>query len=57
MTIGDAAVSDFHANIIINKGNASASDILSLINCVKVKVKEQTGFELEPEVIPVGDWR
>ncbi len=57
LSIGDAAVSDFHANIIINKGNARASDILKLMNLVQDKVKEQTGFELEPEVIPVGDWR
>jgi len=57
ITIGEAAVSDFHANIIINKGNAKASDILELINLVHDKVKEKTGLDLEPEVIPVGDWR
>ena len=56
-SIGGAAVSDFHANIIINKGNATASDIQELINFVKDKVKKQTGFDLEPEVLPVGDWR
>ena len=57
LKIGKAAVSDFHANIIINEGGASASDILELINLVKDKVKNQTGYDLEPEVIPVGDWR
>lgn len=56
-SVGNAAVSDFHANIIINKGNARSSDILSLINLIQKKVKENTGFKLEPEVIPVGDWR
>jgi UDP-N-acetylmuramate dehydrogenase len=55
--IGKAAVSDFHANIIINEGDARASDILELINFVRKNVKERTGFDLEPEVIPVGDWR
>jgi len=55
--IGKAAVSDFHANIIINEGGARSSDILELITFVKRTVKEKTGFEMEPEVIPVGDWR
>jgi len=57
LRIGSAVVSDFHANIIINEGGAKASDILDLINLVRDKVKEKTGYELEPEVIPVGDWR
>jgi UDP-N-acetylmuramate dehydrogenase len=57
LTIGNAAVSDFHANIIINKGDARSSDILKLINLVQKQVLEKTGFNLEPEVIPVGDWR
>ncbi|MBB6478423.1 UDP-N-acetylmuramate dehydrogenase [Spirochaeta isovalerica] len=57
LRIGSAVVSDFHANIIINEGGAKASEILELINLVKVKVKETSGFDLEPEVIPVGDWR
>ncbi|MBI9096983.1 MAG: UDP-N-acetylmuramate dehydrogenase [Spirochaetaceae bacterium] len=57
LRIGKAAVSDFHANIIINEGDAKASDILDLINLVRKKVKEQTGYDLEPEIIPVGEWR
>lgn len=57
MRIGAAAVSDFHANIIINEGGATSSDILKLIETVKQQVKKTTGFDLEPEVIPVGDWR
>ncbi|MBN2657743.1 MAG: UDP-N-acetylmuramate dehydrogenase [Spirochaetales bacterium] len=57
LRIGSAVVSDFHANIIVNEGGASATDILELINTVRAKVKESSGFDLEPEVIPVGDWR
>ncbi len=57
LSIGKAAVSDFHANIIINRGGAKASDILDLIHLVQNKVKKETGFDLETEVIPVGDWR
>lgn len=55
--IGGAKISDFHANIIINPGNASSTDILSLIEYTQKRVKKKTGFDLEPEVIPVGDWR
>ena len=54
--IGRAAVSDWHANIFINKGGASASEIRDLILHVQNRVKEETGFFLEPEVLFVGDW-
>lgn len=55
-SIGDAAVSDFHANIIINKGHATSSDIRLLIEDIQTRVKKNTGFELEPEVEFVGEW-
>lgn len=48
--IGDAKVSEIHANFIVNSGKATAKDILSLISEVKVQVKEKTGVELESEV-------
>jgi UDP-N-acetylmuramate dehydrogenase len=54
--IGGAAVSDWHANIFINEGGASASDIRDLIFHVRNRVKEETGFSLEPEVLFVGEW-
>ncbi len=53
--IGDAEVSEKHANFIINKGNASGKDIYSLINYVHDVVLEKTSVDLliEQEFI---DW-
>ncbi len=53
---GDAQISDFHANIIVNLGNATSSDINFLINRVIKEVKDQKGIVLEPEVLKVGLW-
>lgn len=53
-SIGDAGVSIKHANFIVNKGNASARDVLRLIDHIKTIVKEKTGKELETEIIVVG---
>ena len=56
--VGSAEVSDIHANFIINKGNASASDVILLINKLRKKVYQKTGYKLEPEVILFGDhWK
>lgn len=52
--IGDAGVSIKHANFIVNKGNASATDVLRLIEHVRNVVKEKTGIELETEIIVIG---
>ncbi len=49
-TLGGAQVSNLHANFLINTGSATASDILKLIEQVREEVKNQTGYELEPEV-------
>lgn len=54
--IGDAMVSDFHGNIIINAGQATAKDIKKVIEHVQKEVHSKTGFMLEPEVLCVGDW-
>lgn len=47
---GGAQVSTLHANFVINTGSATASDVLTLIDLIKEKVKEKTGVELESEV-------
>ena len=44
--IGGAYVSEKHANFIINKDHATASDVRNLINEIKEKVKEKYGIEL-----------
>ncbi len=53
---GMAQISPNHANIIINTGNARAQDIYLLMQEVQTKVREHRGFELEPEILLVGDW-
>ena len=54
--IGGAKIADYHANIVINQGQAAAADILSVIEHVERIVEEQRGFVLEREVLLVGDW-
>jgi len=54
--IGGAQIAPFHGNIVINTGDASASDIRTLMNEIAAKVKKDTGFILEPEVLFTGDW-
>lgn len=49
-SIGGAEVSKKHANFIINKGNATSSDIYNLINYVKEAVYKKYGIILEEEV-------
>jgi len=50
-SVGDARVSDRHANFFINAGHATASDMLALIADVRRRVREKYGIELEEEVI------
>ena len=48
--IGGAAVSEKHAGFIINKDNATATDIIELINYVQKTVYEKTGKEIQLEI-------
>ena len=50
MKVGGAQVSLQHANFIINKGNATARDVLRLIQEIKGKVKDKFNISLEPEL-------
>jgi UDP-N-acetylmuramate dehydrogenase len=52
--IGDAQVSERHANFIVNLGRATAKDVLELIRTVGKRVEEQTGITLELELRIVG---
>ena len=54
VSVGGAEVSKKHAGFVINKGGATCSDVLSLINKIKDVVKNADGVDLEPEVIFVG---
>ena len=54
-SIGGAQVSEKHAGFIINTGNATAKDIINLINYVKEKVYEKFGKTIEEEVKIIGE--
>lgn len=50
LRVGDAEVSQKHANFIVNRGHARASDVLRLAAMIKRKVKATTGVLLKEEV-------
>ena len=51
MSVGDARVSDRHANFFVNAGHASAADMLRLIADVRERVRRAYGVNLENEVV------
>ncbi len=53
-SVGGAQVSEKHAGFVINKGDATATDVKNLINQVAETVYKNNGVKLEPEVIFVG---
>lgn len=52
--VGDAQVSEKHANFVVNLGRASAADVIALIKKVGRTVEQQTGITLELELKIVG---
>ncbi len=54
LSVGDAQVSEKHANFIINRGEASSRDILLLIEKVEKMVEKEFGILLEKEINLVG---
>lgn len=54
-SVGGAMVSNKHSGFIVNNGNASAMDVLSLMELVKSAVKEKTGVDLESEWVIIGE--
>jgi UDP-N-acetylmuramate dehydrogenase len=53
--IGDAGVSKKHANFFVNRGRASAEDMIRLMEAVQSAVYKRFGLNLEPEVKIVGE--
>jgi UDP-N-acetylmuramate dehydrogenase len=51
LSVGDARVSDRHANFFVNAGKASAKDMLALISDVRARVNTAFHIELEHEVV------
>jgi UDP-N-acetylmuramate dehydrogenase len=54
--IGDAEISPYHANFIINRGDATASDVLALIEKIEKIVYDEKGITLEREVRLMGNF-
>lgn len=54
-TIGGAAVSEKHSGFVINKGNATAKDVLDVISHVQETVMQKFGVKLETEVRIIGE--
>jgi len=54
--VGGAQVAEKHCGFVINKDNATAADIVQLMQDVSAKVEEQFGVKLEPEVKMLGEF-
>ncbi|MBR5336781.1 MAG: UDP-N-acetylmuramate dehydrogenase [Lachnospiraceae bacterium] len=55
-SVGDACISEKHCGFVINKGNASAEDVIKLIKHVQDTVLDRFGVRLEPEIKFLGDF-
>ncbi len=54
--VGEAQVSQRHANWIVNRGRATAAEVWQLIQLMRRAVRETFGVELELEIEPLGAW-
>ena len=55
LSVGGAVVSDLHANFMVNRGGATASDALRLIERIRDRVRQHAGVELEIEIRVFGE--
>jgi UDP-N-acetylmuramate dehydrogenase len=53
--LGDAEISPKHANFFMNRGNATAAEVKSLMDEASKRVRDRFGVDLEPEVAFIGD--
>ena len=53
--VGGAQVSEKHCGFVINRDHATAAEIMELMRQVQIRVKENSGVDLEPEVKRLGD--
>ncbi len=56
LIIGRAQISPVHANFIINRGGATAADVVQLVRRAKEQVKRQFGVTLEEEIVRIGEF-
>jgi UDP-N-acetylmuramate dehydrogenase len=55
LSSGGARISEKHAGFIVNTGGARAADVLSLMKAVQDSVKENSGYDIEPEPRIIGE--
>ncbi len=55
-SIGGAQISTRHANFIVNTGDATAADVVALMQLIRRRIYEDTGIELVAEILTLGDW-
>lgn len=55
-TVGNAQISERHANFIINLGGAKAIDVVLLIDLAKKEVKEKFNINLKEEIVKIGEF-
>ncbi|HKC95342.1 MAG TPA: UDP-N-acetylmuramate dehydrogenase [Nitrospira sp.] len=55
LRVGDAEVSTKHGNFIVNRGHASAADVINLIRTVRRTIKRKAGVQLNLELKIVGE--
>ena len=54
--VGDAQVSEKHCGFVINRGAATAAEVVQLMDQVRMRVKEKFGVDLEPEGKRIGEF-
>jgi UDP-N-acetylmuramate dehydrogenase len=54
--IGNAQISEKHANFIVKTGNAKAAEVVALIDLVKSEVKNKFDIDLKEEIVRVGEF-
>ena len=55
LSVGDAEVSEKHAGFIINKGNATAEDVIELIEIIKDTVQKKCNKDIKLEIEIIGE--
>ena len=56
-SVGGAQVSEKHCGFVVNRGGATADDVMTLIHYVQKTVRDTFGVELVPEVRFLGEFR
>lgn len=55
LRVRGARISEKHGNFVVNEGNATARDVLAVVDAIRKKVKEETGLFLEMEIEVIGE--